>query len=236
MKRKEYEVISKNISISWHITAILLLSSGIFLTVDSRKKDKVLTKEKVLKSIKKTSKKVFPSNKNLLDEENTKTGKWYTMLAKVRGYVDNNAGGDEDLLDAFSLCWTASRELINVLKKTHNSLFAEGRSMSYDNVEAAYQNIHKLQFEHENPLLQIEKRLKNIYYSGKKKDVREVLTSLSTHIRRTIAHMQDEFSKNSEVKKVISASQIEKEKVVLPEMPMEEEEEWVSEPYFIPQS
>ena len=176
------------------LVGILLLSSGIFLTVDSKKKDKVLKKNKVLKSIEKTSEKVFPPDENLLDKKNTKINKWYKMLADVRGYVNKNAGGNEDLLDAYSLCFTASRELIKVLNNTYNSIFAEGTgNMTHDSVTTAYLNIDRLATTYVPNLFRMKRKLESVSYSGGKKDVRKILMSLNMHIRKTIEKLNNEF-------------------------------------------
>jgi len=189
---------------TYPLVGILLLCGGILLGAEKRRSSQgVLTKKKVLKSIKKVSEKVFPSDENLLDKKNNKTQKWYKMLSKVRSYVNENADGNEDLIDAFTVCWNAGRELINVLKNTYNSLFAEGRIMSYDNVETAHQNIRELGFEHEINLQGMKRKLKSISYSGKREDVRDVLISLATHIGSTISRLRNEFSNNREIGDVI---------------------------------
>jgi len=46
------------------------------------------------------------------------------MLNSVRSYVNRNAGGNEDLIEAFTVCWLTSRKLINVLTNTYNYFLA----------------------------------------------------------------------------------------------------------------
>ena len=116
------------------------------------------------------------------------------MLAEVRKYVDENAGGDGDLLDAFSLCWTTSRELIKVLKSTYNSLFAEGTgNMTHDNVATAYLNIDRLSMIDVPNLHRMQTKLESMSYFGKKEDVSKVLISLNIHIRKVIEKLNNEF-------------------------------------------
>jgi len=183
------------------LVGILLLSGGVLLAADLQKKEKALTKKKVLKSIEKAYVKVFPRDKGsrLLDEENKNTQKWYKMLSKVRSYVKNNAGENEDLLYAFTLFWNASRKLINVLENTYDSLFAEGTGeISRDNIRTASQNIAELKTESSNLNVIREKLLLSISYSGKKENVKEVLMFLVSRIRWAMNRVVGSYEKKAE--------------------------------------
>jgi len=184
------------------LVGILLLCGGILLGAEKRRSSqRVLTKKEVLKSIKKASKKVFPSDKNLLDEENKNTQKWYKMLNSVRSYVKKNAGENEDLLDAFALCWNASRKLINVLTNAYDTflaVFERPEDVSSRRIGTVSRGIIALIFESIN-LTKMQEKLENMSYSEKKKDVKEVLISLIEHTRNAI----DRLMKDHEVKEEI---------------------------------
>jgi len=185
---------------TYSLVGILLLCGGILLGAEKRRSSqRVLTKKEVLESIVEASEKVFSHDGFLLAEENKKTLKWYEMLSKVRSYVNENAGGDDLLLDAFSLCWVVGRELINVLKNTYNSLFSEGGSMSYDNVKTASNDIEELWLEQEFSLQKMYERLNSEVYFGKRKDVRDVLMSLIIYVSAPIIRLRNEFHDNEEI-------------------------------------
>jgi len=185
---------------TYPLIGILLLSNGILLTVSKQGEYKIprsgyskaSTKEKILKSIERVSKKVFPSNQNLLGKENKDTSSWITLLNRVEAYVNSNAGRDKNLLEAYSLCRIAGVRLVSVLKNIYNSLYSGKRNVTYDSVETSYQNLQKLSAL-SGDLLRMQRRLEKISYSGKKENVREVLANLNTHIRYIINHLNNDF-------------------------------------------
>ena len=113
---------------------MLLLSGGIFLSIDSmqlatlERKQIARVKANVAKamtigSIKRAHREVF-GQENLFARENKDTDRWTEMLDGLQSYAYENA--DEKLLfSALNLSKDVSKELINVLNSVYNSLLSK---------------------------------------------------------------------------------------------------------------
>ena len=167
------------------VSLILLLSRGVLLAED---------RELVL--IISTHTKVF-SRDSLFAKRNEETNQWYAMLDYLQGYVDENAGKDKKLLEAFALCKDVSNQLINTLKIIYNSVFAGTKSPSQAVVINARSSIEKLK-KRRTDLENMSNILEGThYFFKKKKEVKKTLLRLILALDPTINKLGIDFKKQS---------------------------------------
>ena len=154
----------------------------------------LLAGERELVLITTTHTKVF-SKDSLFAERNEETNAWYDMLDYLQGYVDENAGKDKKLLEAFALSQDVSYQLINTLKIAYNAVFAGKKSPSRAVVENARSSIEQLK-QRRTDLQNMSNILED--YSPrkkKKKDVKETLLRLILTLDLTINKLAIDFKK-----------------------------------------
>ena len=150
-------------------------------------------KEKGLQSITSTVTKVFGKD-NLFDKKNEDINEWYWLLGVIQNYVDENAGKNKKLLDAFAFCQDVSYQLFNTLKIAYNSIFAVTSPSSMDIIRMRG-NIEQLSRKGID-LVNASKQLESEYYFfQKKKDVKEMLLRLMLSLEIAIGKLVRDFEK-----------------------------------------
>ena len=183
---------------------MLLLSGGVFLSVDSQsvrlKREETeriranIAKAIAIESIKRAYKEVF-GQENLFARENKDTDRWNKMLDGLQSYAHKNAG-EKFSFSALSLSKDVSKELINVFKSAYNSLLNKRLSDYAVSVRRSVRKKIQQLKRRKTDLESMSDLLIGTRYSRVKDEmVKEVLLRLMQTLRVTINKLGKDFKK-----------------------------------------
>ncbi len=133
---------------------------------------------------------VFPQG-NLFDQRIGNIYLWNNLLSSLQNYIDENSGGNKNLLAIVNQCKQVSQELIKTIQWTHLWVFSPSISSGvvYNNYfSVKNNNIKKLKIR-KKELKKDASMLKNIgyYRNGQKKNnATQMLLQLLLLLERTI--------------------------------------------------
>ncbi len=150
-------------------------------------------KDKALQSITSTVTEVFGKD-NLFDKKNEDINSWDNLLNTMQSYVDESAGNNKKLLDAFAFCQDVSYQLLNTLKVAYNSIFAVTSPSPMDiiRIRGDIEQLSRKGID----LKEASERLESEYYlRQKKKGVQKVIVRLMLALELAIDKLARDFKK-----------------------------------------
>jgi len=164
------------------------------LTDDEYRKAQLFTEDEALVMISNVHTGVFGKN-NLFGGANGIAAverdkiSWDKMFNYLRVYVDESAGNNKKLLEAYETCRSVGHNMIDVLVGILGRLEGEGIGIKFRKM------IERLK-ERTVDLKKVEKKLKNTrYYIEKKKGVKRVLLRLIITLEVTINKLDKDFNR-----------------------------------------